>query len=71
MLSFTHPSINSRVKNHQRDEWEHIVHEEIHPMDVEDDIILVAPQFGWLNAVHRDIVLPMVLVVHLDFPKSK
>lgn len=67
----TYPSINSRVKNHQCDEREHIVHEEIHPMDVQSDVILVASQFGWVNAVHRDIILPMLLVVHFDLPESE
>lgn len=40
-------------------------------MDVHDDIIIVAPQFGWGNAVHRDIIFPMLLGEHIDFPKSK
>lgn len=74
MLGFTHvthPSINGRVKNHECDEWKHVVHKEVHPMDVQSDIILVASQFCWVNAVHRDIILPMPLVVHFDFPESK
>lgn len=40
-------------------------------MDVHDDIIIVAPQFGWGNAVHRDIIFPMFLGEHIDFPESK
>jgi len=71
MAHITHPSINGRVKNHQCDEWEHVVHKKVHPMDVQGNIIFVAPQFGWLNAVHCDIILPMSLVVHFNFPESK
>lgn len=64
----THPLINGHIKNHQCDEREHVVYEEIHPMDIQSDIKLVAPQFGWANAVHRDI--PMRLVIYFDFPES-
>lgn len=74
MLDFTHvthPLINGHVENRQRDKREHVVHEEIHPMDVQGDIILIASQFGRKDAVHCDIVLPMPLVIHCDFPESK
>lgn len=40
-------------------------------MDVQGDIILIASQFGWEDAVHCDVILPMSLVVHCDFPESK
>lgn len=67
----THPSINGRIEDHQRDKREHVVHEEVQPVYVQGDVVLVAPHLGREDAVHRDVVLPVYLNVHFDLPEPE
>lgn len=70
MTGLAYPLIDGRVEDHQREKRKQIANKKVHPVDVEGDVQVVAPQVCWVQAVYRDVVLPVNFCKEVYLPES-
>lgn len=69
-IYFAYPLVNGSVEYHQSKKGKQVTNKEIHPVDVNGDIQVVASQVRRIYAVYSNIVLPMNFRIVIYLPKS-